>query len=188
MTKAEKNEIVLLEKELTELLGKQNGTRRKRPCTGKFAGHNDYGLEFEDGSSFYIGLDMKGYLRNLRDQTAGYRFFRDNYGALKERVRMIVERDNRQAVKLGLAQIEFVDLELITEPRDSYAFWVQLVYRFCGVELRYKETGLFYACLGHGTEEYFEKHINRSDEELGLLRHLGKENYTAILLGCLMKR
>ena len=131
---------------------------------------------------------MKGYLRNLRDQTAGYRFFRDNYGALKERVRMIVERDNRQAVKLGLAQIEFVDLELITEPRDSYAFWVQLVYRFCGVELRYKETGLFYACLGHGTEEYFEKHINRSDEELGLLRHLGKENYTAILLGCLMKR
>lgn len=185
MTNREKTEAQSLEQELTSLFGKKSAVRTKCACRGDYRGSYDYSLVFDDGSMLYISTGMTNYLKNLKEATEGYRFFKDNLPYLKEKVCKVIERDNRQAVALGLHPIEFVDLHLVTDPRDFQAFWPELVVRVCGVELPYKETMFYYACVGHHTKWYFDEKLNRPDEKLGGLNRLGKECYSTIIMGSL---
>lgn len=185
VTKADREEMARLEQELVSLFGKKSVVRKKCACRGDYRGRYDYSLVFDDGSTLYISTGMTNYLKNLREETEGYRFFKDNLPYLKEKVCEVIERDNRQAVALGLHPIEFVDLHLVTDPRDFHSFWPELVIRVSGVELPYKETMFYYACVGHHTKVYFEEKLNRPDDQLGGLSRLGKEHYSIIVMGSL---
>lgn len=185
VTKADREEMARLEQELVSLFGKKSVVRKKSACRGDYRGKYDYSLVFDDGSMLYISTGMTNYLKNLREETEGYRFFKDNLPYLKEKVCEVIERDNHQAVALGLHPIEFVDLHLVTDPRAFHSFWPELVIRVSGVELPYKETMFYYACVGHHTKVYFEEKLNRKDDQLLGLNRLGKEHYSIIVMGSL---
>lgn len=183
MTRTDAKRAIALEAELARLLGKTDPQRIVRACRGDYRGTYDYSLRFADGSSIYIGNGGALYLEKLKRKVEEYRYYRNNYNELKERVAKIISRDNTQSATLGLKTVEFVDLELITEPTDQYAFWIQLVYRIDGHTLRYKETSLFFACQGFRTEEYFSEKIFRPDDCLGCKERVESNEAVTILLG-----
>lgn len=180
-----------LERTLTELLGKMQYTHYKRPCTGKYRGYCDYGLTFEDGTSYFISLGKQYYLRNLTDTVEMYQFFHNNQDYLTRRTQEVIERDNRQATALGLSPIEFVRLELETGKDAHNLFWVGFIYKQNGLLYWHTNTDFHYACRGVGFNEeksvevYFDKLVFRADDRLGCIRELGSRAFTTILLGCL---
>ena len=184
---SKKAELQQLEQDLTGLLGKKSPIRIKTPCSGKYRGYYDYGLRFGDGSNMYISLGFRNYPLKLKSKVEEYSYFRNNLPYLESKVRSVIDRDNRQAETMGLSPIEFVSLSLVTDPHDTHIFWIELVYRIKGldIDLRYRETSLYYACLGCHTEEYFEKKINRPDDKLGSLKEADSKKFSIILLGCL---
>lgn len=183
MIRSETKRVAALEQELATLLGKTEPQRIVSACRGDYRGTYDYSIRFADGSGIFIGNGGTWYLEKLKRKVEEYQYFRNNQNELKEKVKEIIRRDNIQSAALGLSPVEFVDLELITEPTDHYAFWVQLVYRLDGVTLRYKETNLFYACMGIRTEAYFAEKIHRIDACLGCKERVNNGEAITILLG-----
>ena len=183
MTRSETKRAVALEQELATLLGKTDPQRIVSACHGDYRGTYDYSIRFGDGSSIFIGNGGAWYLEKLKRKVEEYQYYRNNQNELKEKVKEIILRDNIQSAALGLSPVEFVDIELITEPTDHYTFWIQLVYRLDGVMLRYKETNLFYACMGIRTEAYFAEKIHRADDRLGCRERVDNGEAITILLG-----
>lgn len=183
----------MLEQKLAELFGKRNCTPYKKPCTGKYRGYYDYGLAFDDGTSIFISLGREYYLRNLSEKVEMYQYFHDNKEHLTRRTMEVIERDNKQAVQLGLKPIEFVRLSLETNVDSFNPFWIVLVYRQNGEQFRHADTIFYYACLGVGLNDeksvdaYFDKLVDRPDSRLGRLDQLGQQDFNAILLGYLHK-
>jgi len=183
MTK--KQELEQLEQQLTLLLNKKSYVPIKKACTGKYRGFYDYGLKFQDGTQMFISCGRKRYEADLRDLVAQYTYFREKHVWLEEQVRLIVERDNRQAVALGLEPIKFIHLELIEAETGGYEFWPRIVLERKGRQFTKLETMLKYACLGHKTVEYFSKMQIRPDKKLGNIKEQEHKGYNAIVLGYL---
>jgi len=187
-------QIKQLEQKLTELLGKKIYTKYKKACTGKYRGYYDYGLEFEDGTQYYISTGKQYYFERLTESVQMYQYFHDNRKYLENRTKEVIERDNRQAVELGLSPIEFISLYMITENKKSdNLFWIGFKYKQHGLIFLHIETRFFYACRGIGltnsgnnsVENYFDEYLNRSDDELGGLKDFNKNKYSAIVMGYL---
>lgn len=191
MTKSE--QIKQLEQTLTKLLGKNNYIEYSKACTGKYRGYYDYGLEFEDGAKYYISTGRQYYFERLTEKVEMYQYFHDNYEYLEQRVKEIIERDNRQAAKLGLEPVEFISLHMINTKNKyyDYLFWIGIKYKQYGIDFWYTDTNFYYACCGVGfndeksVEVYFDKKINRPDEKLGRFNDFDNEKYASIIMGCL---
>jgi hypothetical protein len=107
---------------------------------------------------------------------------------LSRRTAEIVERDNRQALSLGLSPVKLIAVDIF----DGYKLWIGLQMEQNGVLFRYYETSFYYACRGvplgdNSVVDYFEQLINRPDGSLGGLDRWGKEPFSKILLGYLHK-
>jgi hypothetical protein len=185
---SKKQEIQRLERQLANLLGKMSCVRTAWACRGKSRGRRDYGLTFDDGSYIFISRGYADYAEKLCETIAEYRYFRTNHARLADQIRLMIERDNRQAAALGLAPVEFVRLELNVEKTDAYVFWTQTILRHNGGTFCKRETMNNYACLGYKTDEYFTKKINRPDDALGSLEEFGKKDFVAIIFGYLYER
>jgi len=186
MTKSE--QTAQLEQTLTKLLGKNHYTKNKNSCKN---GRNEYGLEFEDGTKYFISMGKKYYFTRLAGTVEMYQYYHDNIEYLEQRVKEIIDRDNRQAVELGLQPIEFISLEMNTVDINhwSYLFWIGIKYKIHRVVLWHIDTELHYACRGIGlnkeksVEVYFQEKINRPDENLSGINRLNKRNGNTIILG-----
>jgi len=183
-----------LEERLTKLLGKESYEPYKKTCTGKYRGYYDYGLRFDDEVTLFVSVEKKYYLRNLLEEIDGYQYFRDNHENLKNLTRQIIERDNQEAIQLGLTPIDFVDIQLRTEwpGYGGYAFWIGLIYDLEGSVREHLNTNFFYACKGIsiGSDDplaYFKDNINRPDKKVPTNGGLEPEDINVILLGCLHK-
>ncbi len=180
-----------LEQTLTKLLGKTRFTHHKRACTGDCRGYYDYSLMFEDGTMFFISMGRKYYLRNLADAVRQYQYFNDNREYLTRRTKEIIERDNRQAVSMGLSPIEFVSIGMGALAGSNNPFWYGIYYKLHGYTLWDTETIFFYACRGVGinaeksVDAYFNEKVNRPDSDLGGIDYIGSDSCTHIFLGYL---
>lgn len=57
-------QIKQMEEELTTLFGEKSYVVIRKPCSGKYHGHNDYTIVFGSGRHLYVGLDKRNYARN----------------------------------------------------------------------------------------------------------------------------
>jgi len=183
-----KSEIKQLEEQLTALLRKKSYVRTKSACRGKYRGLYDYSLRFQDGSRIWISCGWKRYETELQKSVEQFSYFRENHTWLEEQIRLMIERDNKQAATLGLETIKLVSLELIEEPVRDYEFWVRVILEQSGRQFPKLETNFNYACLGFRTDEYFTKKLNRPDEALGRVRELGQKEFLAIIFGYLCEQ
>jgi len=133
----------------------------------------------------FVSCGRKYYETRLREKVAEYTYFREKLPWLEEQVRLIVDRDNRQAVKLGLDPIKFIRLELIEEEAGGYEFWPRVILERNGRQFTKHETMFKYACLGSQTVEYFSKMQTRPDKALGRIKEMNNGAFNAIVLGYL---
>ena len=177
-----------LEQKLTVLLNKRTYTCTKRACTGKYRGLYDYGLAFNDGSHIFISCGRRYYEQRLHEYVEQYTYYRTHHDWLEGQLRKVIARDNQQAVRLGLAPISLLRLELIEEASSAYTFWPRMVLEQNDQKFSQLETMFKYACLGHQPAEYFTEKQNRPDKDLGRLHELEHDDFIAIILGFLYGR
>lgn len=165
-TQAER--IAQLEHRLTMLLGKKSFWHRKTPCGGKDRGYYDYSLVFEDRSRQFITRGRKPYFEKLAKLVREYEYYRNHHQRLEEMTRQVLDRDNRQAVALGLEPVALERIALQDMGIDS---WAAARIHHMGKAHVYKETRFNYACMGisigsDDPEAYFKEKISRPDEML----------------------
>ncbi len=83
-------EVKHFEADLTRLFGETSYQVEKRPCRGKYRGHNDYSLVFGSGRTLYIGIDRRNYIRGLREHLEHIRYFRNHQAEYTQKVRAAV--------------------------------------------------------------------------------------------------
>lgn len=177
--------IARLEHRLTVLLGKKSFWHRKVPCSGKYRGYYDYSLVFEDGSRQFIAMGRKAYLEGLAKIVRGYEYYQNHHDRLEELTRQVLERDNLQAVALGLEPVTLDRIELQDMGIDSWA--VARITHMGKVHI-YKETHFNYVCMGTSIgsddpEAYFKEKISRPDEMLRDFSQQSENRNACIMFG-----
>lgn len=163
----------------------------RKPCRGKYQGHNDYSIVFGSGRMLFIGMDQRSYLNGLREQLIKVRYFREH------------QAENTAKIKSVLASCDtpFCDasVEIVPYPGTNDLFSYAAVLLTCqdGRKLVYRTGGMndyltrgetkwysFEKCMAHllqdayGDMAYFKayapdpspevsrKHPTRKREEL----------------------
>lgn len=178
-------QIARLEHKLTMLLGKKSFWHRKARCSGKYRGYYDYSLVFEDGSRQFIAMGRRAYLDGLLKIVRGYEYYRNHHDRLEELTRQVLERDNRQAIALGLEPVALERVELQDTGIDSWA--VARITHMGKVHI-YMETHFNYACMGASVgsddpEAYFKEKISRPDEMLRDFQQQARNRNACIMFG-----
>lgn len=188
-----KDDIRYLEQKLTGLLGKMSYKPYKKACTGKYCGYYDFGLEFEDGTSYFISLGREYYHKHLVEKVGMYQYYHDNLEYLSKRTKEVIERDNRQAAALGLSPLDFIELNLQNFKGSTNLFWIGVRFKQDGHWFWETETTFFYACRGVGINDeksvdvYFDSLLNRPDGKLGGINEIETGNFKRIFLGYLRR-
>lgn len=174
-----------LERRLTMLLGKKSYRHHKTPCRGKYKGYYDYSLLFEDGSREAISTGRRGYLRNLEKAVEEFQYYRDHHIRLEALTRQVMERDNRQAVTLGMEPVYLEGIEL---QNTGIGFWAVARVRHMDQIHIHQETNFKYACMGislrsDDPEGYFMEQLARPDDKLGDYRGEAGNRAACILFG-----
>jgi len=172
-----------MEKQLTTLLNKKKHTHKVKMYKKKKGYYFTYSLEFEDCTDIRICDGYENYEEELEKTVAKYIYFRKNHSWLEEHVRQMVERDNRQAVSLGLSPIRFIRLELVDGKTDKCKFWIRAVLELNNREFSEFEIVLNDACLGIGTENYFNRKINSVNGEEWYFEKHGYSDCNTVVFG-----
>ena len=108
----------------------------RKPCRGKYRGHNDYSLKFGSGRILFIGMDQRSYLNGLREQLIKIRYFREH------------QAENTAKIKSVLTSCDtpFCDasVEIVPYPDTNDLFSYAAVLLTCrdGRKLVYRTGGM----------------------------------------------
>ncbi len=141
-------EVKHFEAELTRLFGETSYQVEKRPCRGKYRGHNDYSLVFGSGRTLYIGIDRRNYIRGLREHLEHIRYFRNHQAEYTQKVRAAVLANDTPFADAAVDIMPFYDTH------DLCVYAVVILSTDRGIRFVYQETMMHYALVSPGIGKY----------------------------------
>ena len=135
-------QIKQMDEELTTLFGEKSYVVIRKPCSGKYHGHNDYTIVFGSGRHLYVGLDKRNYARNLQSHLEEIRAFRAN------------QEDNRKKIKAAVLakSNQFSDVRVEIRPyedtMDLTLYAVVILVLQNNQEFIYRSTNMHYYLVG----------------------------------------
>lgn len=114
----------------------------RKPCRGKYRGHNDYSIVFGSGRELYIGIDQRNYVPKLREQLGYIQYFREH------------QAENTEKIKAFLAAHDtpYCDAALEIVPydgsKDLCVYAVVILTHESGLKIRYRTTNMHYFLVG----------------------------------------
>lgn len=135
-----KSTAVLLD-QLTALIGRKNWTRISSPCTGKWKGTIDYGVQFDDGLCHFISNGMTNFEENISAQISYIQDIQNNREKYLQILRDQALRDNAVAEAEGLYPVSVIDMGIHTESEHNF-LWSYLILEVHGKRFKFIESGL----------------------------------------------
>jgi hypothetical protein len=173
MTMCSKKETLIMEKELQELFGEASYQVIKKPCRGKYHGHNDYCIVFGSGRELYVGIDRDGYRSGLREELSHIRYFREHQAENTAKVKALLQKYDTP----------FCDARLDILPHGGpdgnhlVVYAVIVLSAENGTQFVYRETGLHYRLVtGKESFQTLEQSVEHLVQDIG-----GSMTYTRVL-------
>lgn len=141
---------------LTTLLHFQSYKKIANSCTGKWRGTIDYSLVFDNKIELFISNGMESFNSRVKSICDDIIYFKENKANLLIQLKERIIYDNEIAAKLGLYEVEILDLD-ICEENELYCTWPYILMRVNGIEFFFVETGLKYALYKNNLAEYLKR-------------------------------
>ena len=137
-----------MEMEICRLFGETSYRLVKKPCRGKYHGHNDYTLVFNSGRELFISLGYRGYMEKLQKELDAIRHFRAHQAENSARI--------TAALRAHQSPYERAQVEILPHTGETFlaVFCIVLLTRPDGQRFVYRETGMHYYLIGRGYKDF----------------------------------
>ena len=136
----------------------------RKPCRGKYRGHNDYSIVFGSGRELYIGIDQRNYVPKLKEQLGYIQYFREHQAENTEKIKafldavVILTHEGGLKIRYRTTNMHYY---LVGGDNGWYTF------EECMAHLLEDSCGEMSYCTAHNTTEFqrrTEKRLARKQE------------------------
>lgn len=170
--------------QFTELVGRKTWTLVSHPCTGKWRGTTDYGIQFEDGFRYFVSNGMTYFEEKISDAIMEINTVQKNREQYLQILRVQAQHDNLVAASEGLLPVKVISVEMNFKS-GNYFLWPYAMLEVNGIRFKFIETGMCYAMKEDRMDRWVERYkkplftagaVQHPDHIFGNVRHSSTED------------
>ena len=137
-----------MEMEICRLFGETSYRLVKKPCRGKYHGHNDYTLVFNSGRELFISLGYRGYMEKLQKELDAIRHFRAHQAENSARITAFL--------RVHQSPYERAQVEILPHSDNNHYFLyaVVIISTPNGNQYFYRTTEMHHYLIGRDYKDF----------------------------------